>query len=76
MPDPYRDQSAARRRPSSFGRRALRALLWAVLVLSAAANAVASLSGMSTPVRLAFGVTAALCVLALVVDSARGRRRR
>ncbi|WP_157570266.1 hypothetical protein [Microtetraspora malaysiensis] len=76
MPDPYRDQPAPRRRPLSFGRLVLRAVLWCLLVLAAAANMVASLSGMSTLVRLAFGMTGVACVILLVIDNIRARRHR
>ncbi|NUP64467.1 MAG: hypothetical protein HOW71_20080 [Nonomuraea sp.] len=76
MPDPYRDQPASRRRSRSIGRLVLRAALWCLLVLAASANLVASLSGMSTSVRLAFGLTAVACVILLIVDNLRSRRRR
>ncbi|MEU7893940.1 hypothetical protein AB0B45_13860 [Nonomuraea sp. NPDC049152] len=55
--------------------RALRAIPWTALVLAAAGNMTASLTGMSTLVRLAFGLTALLCIIVLVADHLRGRRR-
>ncbi|MFI1031746.1 hypothetical protein [Streptomyces sp. NPDC020951] len=52
----------------------LRVLLWALLVISAVGNTVASYAAASTQVHLALGAVTALCVAALVAQRLRGRR--
>ncbi|WP_328561635.1 hypothetical protein [Streptomyces coelicoflavus] len=52
----------------------LRTLLWAVVVLSAAANMVLSFTGAAVALHLASGVVTVLAVGALVVRALRGRR--
>ncbi|MGC9378360.1 hypothetical protein [Streptomyces sp. MH13] len=52
----------------------LRALLWAVVVVSAVANMAASLAGAPTAVHLASGVVTVLAAGTLVVRGLRGRR--
>lgn len=76
MTDPYRiDPVAEPPRPRrESGGLALRLFLWIVLVLTAVGNLVTSLTGMNTLVPLAFGLTAVLCIIALVADHMRRRR--
>ncbi|AXL89558.1 hypothetical protein C4J65_15605 [Streptomyces sp. CB09001] len=52
----------------------LRALLWAVVVLSAVANMALSFTGAAAPLHLASGVVTVLAAGALVVRGLRGRR--
>ncbi|MFF4471683.1 hypothetical protein ACFYZ3_19190 [Streptomyces sp. NPDC001599] len=52
----------------------VRALLWAVVVLSAVANMALSFTGAATPLHLASGVVTVLAAGALVVRRLRGRR--
>ncbi|BCJ49401.1 hypothetical protein Asp14428_08760 [Actinoplanes sp. NBRC 14428] len=54
---------------------ALRPLLWLVLVVSAAANAVASTSGDNIFLGAAFGLVTLACATGLVVHHYRGRTR-
>ncbi|MER6525470.1 hypothetical protein [Streptomyces sp. NPDC001508] len=73
--DPYR---LTRAPAHDSGRRAEsprvgRTVLWLLLVLSAAANTVASMAG-ATVVSLACGLVTAACVIGLVVLRLRGRR--
>lgn len=52
----------------------VRALLWAVVVLSAVANMALSFTGAAAPLHLASGVVTVLAAGALVVRRLRGRR--
>ncbi|MFD5651438.1 hypothetical protein [Streptomyces sp. NPDC127039] len=52
----------------------VRALLWAVVVLSAVANMALSFTGAAAPLHLASGVITVLAAGALVVRRLRGRR--
>ena len=51
-----------------------RTAVWTVLVLSAAANAATSMSGLSTLLAVGFGVVTLGCVAALVADYLKRRR--
>ena len=51
-----------------------RVLLWALLVISAIGNMVATYAALGTPAHLACGSVTALCLIALVVQRLRGRR--
>jgi hypothetical protein len=55
--------------------RTLRAVLWLVVVVSAAANATTSLAGLSPVLSVTFGVATVLCVAGLVVHHVRRRQR-
>jgi len=75
MTDPYRispTTSPAPDRPS--GRGLLRPVLWLVLIVSAAANVVASTSGLSPLAGASFGLVTLACVAALIVHHYRHRR--
>ena len=52
----------------------VRPVLWVLLVLSVAANAVSSVVGLHPAVGIAFGVLALAFVAALIVDHRRRRR--
>jgi Flp pilus assembly protein TadB len=71
MNDPYRVSPAPEHRRD---RGLLRPVLWLLLVVSAAANAVASASGLTPLVGVAFGVVTLACVAALIVHHYRNRR--
>jgi hypothetical protein len=77
MNDPYRIDPEHRRRPAS--RRngwALRALLWAILVVAVSVNIVASTIGRgSLLVGLPSGLVAVACVAGLIVHHVRSGRR-
>ena len=60
--------------PAVGGRGALCTALWAVLVVSAVGNTVASAAGAAVAVHLACGAVTAACVVALVAHHLRGRR--
>lgn len=63
------------RRPDAVSRGdVLRALLWALVVVSAVANMTASFGGAPTWVHLASGVVTVLAAGTLVVRALRGRR--
>jgi hypothetical protein len=78
MPDPYQVFEAPEVPPAAKrggGRGgAVRPLLWLVLVISAAANVVASTTD-HVFVGAAFGLVALACATALVVHHYRNRRR-
>ncbi|GAA1349865.1 hypothetical protein [Saccharothrix algeriensis] len=57
---------------AKFG--AAKALLWVVLLVTAGVNAIGAFVGLAEALRLASGGVAVLCVVALAVLSARGRR--
>lgn len=71
MTDPYRISPAPEQRG---GRTLLRPLLWVLLIVSAAANAVTSVSGLNPLVGVAFGVVTLACVVALITHHYRHRR--
>ncbi|MET9355237.1 hypothetical protein ABZY14_19965 [Streptomyces sp. NPDC006617] len=79
--DPYR-LGTARAIPTAHGDGpdavsrgdVVRALLWAVVVLSAVANMALSFTGAAAPLHLASGVVTVLAAGALVVRGLRGRR--
>lgn len=71
MNDPYRISRTPQHRTD---RGLLRPVLWLVLIVSAAANAVTSASGLNPLVGVAFGVVTIACVAALVVHHYRHRR--
>ncbi|AVZ73951.1 hypothetical protein SLUN_19045 [Streptomyces lunaelactis] len=77
--DPYRltthTESPHAASPGVTGADVLRTLLWLVLVISAIGNSVASYGGATTRIHLAFGTVTALCVVALLAQRLRGRRR-
>jgi hypothetical protein len=82
MSDPYRIHDIGGTHPGGAGPaardgggRGLRTALWVALVVSGAANAGTSMSGLSPLLSLAFGVATLLCVVALVAHHVRGRRR-
>jgi hypothetical protein len=70
MTDPYRFSPTEHR----GGRTLLRPILWLLLVVSAAANAVASASGLTPLVGIGFGMVTLACVAALTVHHYRHRR--
>ncbi|GAB3974211.1 hypothetical protein V1634_19580 [Plantactinospora veratri] len=77
MADPYRISPAPDQttRPDHLGgRRSLRPLLWTVLIVSAAANGVSSITGLPPLVGIGFGVVTLGCVAALVIHHYRHRR--
>jgi Na+(H+)/acetate symporter ActP len=61
-------------RTTSTAGTLLRVLLWTVLVLTAAGNAVGSLLGIDTAVRLVLGGVAVVCIVTLVAMYLAGRR--
>jgi hypothetical protein len=66
--DPYRlDPDGPPDRPDRPARRAGRAALWFLLVVSMAANSVASFGDAATGLHLAFGGLTAGCAAALLV---------
>ncbi|HJE59109.1 MAG TPA: hypothetical protein K8V84_11470 [Nocardiopsis listeri] len=79
MTDPYRFSST----PADQGRRgdvtrkgrraAFRGVLWTLLILGAAGNAVTSLGGFNALISLAFGLATVLCIVLLIVDHFRHR---
>lgn len=71
MTDPYRISPAPERRG---GRTLLRPLLWLLLIVSAAANAVTSASGLNPFVGVGFGIVTLACVAALIAHHYRHRR--
>lgn len=74
--DPYRlTTTPAKDAPTGVSRGdVVRTLLWAVVVISAVANTVASYRGSGTALHLAFGIVTVLAAGTLVVRSLRGRR--
>ncbi|GAA3971681.1 hypothetical protein FOF52_15180 [Thermobifida alba] len=80
MTDPYRlDRTPAsgpggRRNDRRGDGRMLRALLWAVLIISAVGNAVTSFGGFPLLVAPAFGLVTVACIMLLVVHHVRHRR--
>ncbi|WP_367125371.1 hypothetical protein [Streptomyces phytohabitans] len=88
MPDPYRltdvpdprvpapvRPAAPDPAPVPSERAWLRPVLWTVLVVCAAANAVFSGTGASVAAGIGFGLLTLACATALVVHHYRGRRR-
>ncbi|WP_206337525.1 hypothetical protein [Streptomyces sp. Z26] len=89
MPDPYRLTDVPDPRvpapvhaapgpdpaPVPSERAWLRPVLWTVLVVCAAANAVFSGTGASVAAGIGFGLLTLACATALVVHHYRGRRR-
>ena len=74
MTDPYRITEAPVAVPKKPG-GVLRPLLWLVLFVSAAANAVLSTAGDNLWISSAFGVVTVLCAVALIVHHRRNRAR-
>ncbi|MCO5967578.1 hypothetical protein [Actinoallomurus soli] len=76
MNDPYRlsGPQADPGTPDRNGIGARRALLWTVLVVSAAGNAVTSMSGLPVAVSVSCGVVTILCIAGLLADRSRRRR--
>ncbi|GAA4898057.1 hypothetical protein [Streptomonospora salina] len=81
MSDPYRfaqPQSGSEPRrddtPSTQGRYAVRALLWLLIIVGAAANATTSLGGFHPLISVAFGLLTVLGIVLLVVHHLRNRR--
>jgi Flp pilus assembly protein TadB len=78
MTDPYRISEASDdARPASHAgaqRGLLRPVLWVVLIVSAAANAVTSSAGLNPFVGAGFGVITLASVTALIVHHYRHRR--
>jgi hypothetical protein len=74
MTDPYRIAAASEDRPASRGGM-LRPVLWLVLIVSAAANATASMTGVHPLVGIGSGVITLACAAALVVHHYRHRTR-
>ncbi|MFB7494982.1 hypothetical protein ACFC09_09805 [Streptomyces sp. NPDC056161] len=74
--DPYRLTAAPAREggPRPGSPRVGRTVLWLLLVLSAAANTVTSVAGVTTAVSLACGLVTVASVIGLVVLRLRGRR--
>ncbi|MER5792028.1 hypothetical protein [Streptomyces sp. NPDC001980] len=76
-PDPYRitgTPPADRRGGTADGVDLTRALLWSLLVLSAAANMATSYGGVDPWINVACGVVTLLSAGTLVVRRLRGRR--
>ena len=78
MSDPYRiseasDELRPADRPGAQ-RGLLRPVLWVVLIVSAAANAVTSSAGLNPFVGAGFGVITLACVTTLIVHHYRHRR--
>jgi hypothetical protein len=76
MNDPYRlsGPQTDSGTPDRSGIGARRALLWTVLVVSAAGNAVTSMSGLPVAVSVSCGVVTILCIVALLADWSKRRR--
>ncbi|MCY9782521.1 hypothetical protein KIK06_01290 [Nocardiopsis sp. EMB25] len=81
MSDPYRfaesPGNAGRRRdgaPARRGRRAVRAVLWLLIILGATANAVTSLGGFHPMISVGFGLLTVLFIVLLVMHHLRHRR--
>jgi hypothetical protein len=77
MSDPYRITPTSESTPAASPVRTtspVRPVLWVLLVLSVAANAVSSVAGLHPAVGMAFGVLALAFVAALIVDHRRRRR--
>ncbi|MFE9645145.1 hypothetical protein ACFYO0_13730 [Streptomyces sp. NPDC006365] len=86
MTDPYRlttgpgthtdtySETAGEPLPVVTGAGVARTVLWALLVISAIGNMVASYAALGTPAHLACGSITALCLTALVVQRLRSRR--
>ena len=78
MTDPYRISEASdETRPASHAgpqRGLLRPVLWVVLIVSAAANAVTSSAGLSPYVSAGFGLITLASVITLIVHHYRHRR--
>lgn len=73
MNDPYRIAPATS--PETEPRQGLlRPVLWVLLIVSAAANAVSSTTGLHPLIGIGFGVVTLACVVALVVHHYRHRR--
>ncbi|MFC6022018.1 hypothetical protein ACFP2T_38375 [Plantactinospora solaniradicis] len=80
MSDPYRiselpDGASTTAAPASARSRAFRPLLWLLLVISTAANVVASAAGINMFIGAGFGLVAVACATALIVHHYRHRRR-
>jgi hypothetical protein len=74
MTDPYRISEAPETTEAEPVRRGpLRPVLWLVLIVSAAANAVCSSIGISPFVGAGFGVITLACAIALIVHHYRHR---
>lgn len=74
MTDPYRITEPPET-PRPLRRPAVRAVLWLLLVISAAGNVVTSTAGAEVYVGAAFGVATLACGSALIVQHYRLRRR-
>lgn len=77
MPDPYRippSSPPTTLDERSGGKGLLRPVLWLVLIVSAAANGVASTVGSHTLVGIGFGLVTLACVAALIVHHYLHRR--
>lgn len=80
MTDPYRfsggpaDQGRGNDDAPRERRTAIRGVLWTLLILGAAGNAVTSLGGFSALISLGFGLVTVLCIVLLIVDHFRHRR--
>lgn len=75
--DPYRltrPETGPGAPERSGGIGAWRTLLWTVLVVTAAGNAVTSMSRLPIAVSLSFGVVTILCIAGLLADWSRRRR--
>ncbi|MEV1066916.1 hypothetical protein [Streptomyces sp. NPDC050263] len=75
--DPYHlttPHSSEAPAPGVTGADVVRVLLWAVLVISAVGNTVASYAAASTQIHVAIGAVTVLCVAGLVAQRLRGRR--
>jgi hypothetical protein len=79
MPDPYRiietSEASEPARPRQDRWGVLRPALWLLLVLSAAANAVTSSTGLPVLIGIGFGSVALACAVALAVQHYRHRAR-
>ena len=80
MSSPYRfeqgpDDSGGRRgrAPAGQGRYAVRAVLWLLIVLGAAANAITSFGAFHPLVSVGFGVLTVVCIVLLVMHHLRHR---
>ncbi|TDE28411.1 hypothetical protein E1295_42450 [Nonomuraea mesophila] len=77
MDDPYRIDPRERRRPASRRNgRALRALLWTILVIAVSVNIVASTIGRGNLlIGPPSGLVAVACIIGLIVHHVRSGRR-
>ena len=75
MSDPYRiSESTPADRHADAPRSLFRPVLWVVLIVSAAANAISSSIGISPFVGVGFGVITLACVTTLIVHHYQHRR--